>query len=534
VRVRARARLGIRELVRQVRAGNGELVPRGGGALRALKRAALVEKTLARGGGGAVTPVCESAERLIVEIDAAATVAAATVSLLVETIVRARAAVVPGGVVERERAGRRRQRQIGARLQNRGGFHARPRLRRARRRVARRGAGALQQRRLEPRRHGVGVQTHERVQEGSAAPLREPRHAVPRLRAVAAAEATRQHVKIRHHASHVRLGHLAVRGNRARVQTTVRRASKGTPRGRGAIRRISGHGLVFDVSEREPAVVPGDGAEEVVPRRRRALRRRAQSFPDVARAGVARGGERRQHLQRRGERLHAVLPLADGVQEHAQRRLVRTRLGRVAPIRTFGEVFRDVAPRRLRALAVRLRERSAQRDERRFAHRILILAHRAQTLTLGKVHVVIIVSDGSVVTVRGDAVRVERVILRAVRAVREIVGARGVALLARDLLRRHRRRHRGERVAQVGVVQSRAHRGTQNFQTEIQVRSPGKLVFVAKGARRQHAPQRHERAFVRRGDDFLLGRLRVSLPTRRSWTFPTFPKKWRTTRRVRG
>mmetsp|Transcript_13412 Transcript_13412/g.57164 ORF Transcript_13412/g.57164 Transcript_13412/m.57164 type:complete len:471 (+) Transcript_13412:4517-5929(+) len=286
-------------------------------------------------------------------------------------------------------------------------------------------------------------------------------------------------------------------------------SSKGTPRGRGAIRRISRYGLVFNVSEREPAVVPGDGAEEVVPRRRRALRRRAQSFPDVARAGVARGGERRQHLQRRGERLHTVLPLADGVQEHAQRRLVRTRLGRVAPIRTFGEVFRDVAPRRLRALAVRLRERSAQRDERRFAHRILILAHRAQTLTLGKVHVVIIVSDGSVVTVRGDAVRVERVILRAVRAVREIVGARGVALLARDLLRRHRRRHRGERVAQVGVVQSRAHRGTQNFQTEIQVRSPGKLVFVAKSTRRQHAPQRHERAFVRRGDDFLLGRLRV-------------------------
>ena len=305
VRVRARARLRIRELVRQVRAGNGELVPRGGGALRALERAALVEPPLARGGGGAVTPGFKRAKRLIVEIDAAATVAAATVARLVETIVRARAAVVPGGVVERERAVRRRQRQIGARLQNRGGFHACPRLHRARRRVARRGAGALQQRRLEPRRHGVGVQTHERVQERTAAPLREPRHAVPRLRRrdenvrrragrvhprlekVAAAEATRQHVKIRHHASHVRLGHLAVRGNRARVQTTVRRSSKGTPRGRGAIRRVSGYRLVFDVSEREPAVVPGDGAEEVFPRRRRALRRRAQSFPDVARAGVS-------------------------------------------------------------------------------------------------------------------------------------------------------------------------------------------------------------------------------------------------------
>ena len=221
------------------------------------------------------------------------------------------------------------------------------------------------------------MQAHERVQEGPRgtlnlrAPLREPRHAVPRLHRrnllFAAAQAIGQHLEVRHHASRVRLGHLAIdprgcnrRGARLRERARTRVQSRPAR-----------------LPEREPAVVPDDGAEKVVPghrRARRGRRRRSQASRAPARPGTAasaastssaadRDSTPCSHSQMASRNARATAP------EPPASRAPRP----PAPTRA---VWRYSPPARGTASA-----------SGAVPNRVLVLAHRAQTLALGDVHV---------------------------------------------------------------------------------------------------------------------------------------------------
>ena len=461
VRVRARLRLELVELVRQIRAGDGELV-----TLRQSRQLLRATLLLVR----VLLP--RRRRRAVPEITAGARADADARAAVVMLAVRGRE---PGAAVRMIRAGgsgtgrRGVPRVRGAvaepavdarasRLQNRLRLHSAPHVRRRLGGRAADGADALQQRRLESGGHRVGVQPHELIEKLDAVPSLDPRDPTRRLGGVGPGQERREKSEVRRQTLHVRLGHLAIDRRRGRGGTA---AGGAEPR------------IVF-ASEGEPSVVPDECAQEMIPRHRRARRRRLHASPRGRRAFLPGRRHRRHEPDERDETLDAVFPLGQRVEKPGER--VRRRR------------------REIRSLAIHLREERAERRERRLARRVLLLASTTKRLLL---------LDASSPLV-GRVADAERIRAADADADPDAAEPARLSLLALRLLGRHGRRDRRERLAHVRVLEHRRDGAAERGVRELEVRSTTGVGVVEKRARFDNRSKRDERAGVGRRDQALL------------------------------